>query len=184
MKFSSALFAVLATASMSALPAFADDLPDNTVITNTYSGVGVYNVKDAKITKEKVTRSSSPTLGRIDDFTVVVEVSLDVEGNICDSKPETIAAHITSTPPKWETNVNFYTTSENDPYEDVIRGCLAYGRVTPVKYPIKIYSSAWKAKPYKQVFNIMGNASNSGTRTAAVEFTYTIEKGPVVKLKK
>lgn len=118
-----------------ALTAYAKDIENGQTVNRLSSEVEIFDVSAARILKQEVRQfPNSDVLG----VKAILELTVDVQGNICTADPETLSL--------LSTHVQNFTYSlklmvsadhQYDPW-GVINACTMHGKVSTIKVPLKI----------------------------------------------
>lgn len=164
---------VLASLSLTAAAA---DLPQNYVITQQTSRVEIFEVKSAKIVKQKIKKTEIPN-GTYANFQGVLELYLTVQGNLCGSKPEDVASVLTPISP-YKMRFELIAAFDNHAYSDINYACTAHGVIAKTKVAFKLYHAVLNDEEFKQTYVIPTKETfGPGRKTVTVVVTYTIADG-------
>lgn len=115
--------------------AVAGDLPVLSNVQHKTSKVDIYGIDSVALKDETVDRN-----GRL---VGVLEIKLNVEGNICDSEPDTLSFSLDRFSSS-QLKISLLVSRPYEPEPTVIHGCLTYSRRSQVVVPVEV--SFWSPR--------------------------------------
>ena len=135
-------------------PVFAGVLNEGTIVARRAQEVTVLSVKQAVISNQKVTPATPGALGYL---SAVLELSLQVEGNICTSDEKYLEVLSTNLPQSWDKRLQVLTSSPFNPYPtnapQPAIGCAAFSAPRTVVVPLGLsdYQYAQAPQSYRML---------------------------------
>ncbi len=169
---------LLVTALVVGVPAEAKDkdLVEGQVIGHFTRNIEIGEVVEARIAKDKVNVYGAGE-NKGSSAQAIIELTLQVQGNICGANPEEASMSITRLGNGTSRLSLGYLDRENEPYKLILKGCLAYSAPRTVKAVFPVSSSVYKDKPVEQItYEIEGDSSRK------VVYTHTLADGIKVTL--
>jgi hypothetical protein len=159
--------------------ASAEDLPNNTIITNRSSLVSINDLKTVAITNDS-SEVRSNNGNRVIHINAALEVGLSVEGNLCESKADD--AFISISPEKEDqAALALHRKFAADPFSDIFSACAAYSAPRDVTVAVRLYDYAFNTG-YEKTFSIA--TSYDRTRVILVKVRYDDSHGLVASIER
>ena len=126
---------VIAISMLVHVQALAGDIKDGHVVKKLTNEVEIFDVKAVTIVKQEVSRLDARRLVKV---MAILELSLEVEGNVCTADPESV-----SLVKEWKedgiSSLRLFVTAKHraDPWGP-IEACTAHSRISTVKLPLMV----------------------------------------------
>ncbi len=159
--------------------ASAENLPNNTIITNRSSLVSINDLKTVAITNDS-SEVRSNNGNRVIHINAALEVGLSVEGSLCESKADDVFISI-SPENEDQAAIALHRKFAADPFSDIFSACAAYSAPRDVTVAIRMYDYAFNTG-YEKTFSIA--TSYDRTRVILVKVRYDDSLGLVATIER
>lgn len=144
---------------------FADDLPENAVITNSSSSLTIYAVNGVSLSHDATQVIDDAAGGRMIRAEAALSIHLNVEGNLCGGKLDDVSMIAQRSDDG--TVISLTQKYQTDPFSNVIEACASYSAPRNVTVALKIYGTAFNGQSFERSFLISVNPFGPGETTSA-----------------
>lgn len=135
--------------------ASGQDFPNNAVITSQSNPVIIYEVRTAEISHDASEVNEGDGF-RVIRISAALQIDLNVEGNICGSKPESVSVRAVEV--AGQTQLSLQYIRATNPFLDELVGCAAYSvpRTITVALRINDFAESHFEKIYSLTLGLYG----------------------------
>lgn len=160
-------------------PVFGDVLRDGAVVARRASVVKVNEIKSAVITHQVVKPATATSLAQVSG---VLELTLNVEGNICSSEAASLDFLTQPTTVAWENRLSLSVSRPHDAYTPSNLACATFGAPRNVLLPIALDSYFYQGSPTELRYLLTLGYPGSPQAREAVILVHVSETGYTVEI--